>query len=254
MTTELIILILAFGFIALVYASVGFGGGTSYLALMGSLAVHFEIVRPTALLCNIVVVTGGTYIFYKSGKLDFRKCWPFVLASIPMAYLGGYFPIKEKSFFILLGVTLIIASLLLWFQESFQRLKYTDSRRSDNTLLNIGLGGGIGFLSGLVSIGGGIFLSPILHLLNWDEAKKISALASLFILVNSISGLAGQLSRSASIDWNFIWPLLLAVLIGGQIGSRLGANKFNPLIIKRITAVLILVAGVNILNRYLDIF
>ena len=253
-TYELTILIVVFGFIAMVYASVGFGGGTSYLALMGSMAVNFEIMRPTALLCNIVVVGGGTYIFYKSGKLDFKKCWPFVVASIPMAYLGGYYPIKEKSFFIILGISLVVASFLLWFQENFQKLKKADSRRFDNAWLNAGLGGGVGFLSGLVSIGGGIFLSPILHLLSWDEAKKISALASFFILVNSIGGLAGQFTRSASIDWSFIWPLLLAVLIGGQIGSRLGAKRFNPLVIKRTTAVLILVAGVNILNRYLNLF
>lgn len=250
MTNEQIILILLFAFIAMVYASVGFGGGTSYLALMGYLAVDFQIMRPTALICNIVVVTSGTYIFYKSGKLDLKRSWPFIVASVPLAYLGGYYPIKEKSFFIILGITLVVASALLWFQENIQQLKGKKLINADNVLLNLGLGGGVGFLSGLVSIGGGIFLSPILHLLNWDEAKKISALASLFILVNSISGLAGQFTRSASIDWQFIWPLLLAVLVGGQIGSRLGAKKFNPLIIKRITAILILVTGINILNRY----
>ncbi|HEX5168154.1 MAG TPA: sulfite exporter TauE/SafE family protein [Cyclobacteriaceae bacterium] len=253
MSSEQIILIVVFAFIAMVYASVGFGGGTSYLALMGYLAVDFQIMRPTALICNIVVVTGGTYIFYKNGKLDLKRCWPFILASVPLAYLGGYYPIREKSFFIILGITLIVAAFLLWFQENIRQLK-TKSINPDNIALNLGLGGGIGFLSGLVSIGGGIFLSPILHLLNWDEAKKISALASLFILVNSISGLAGQISRSATIDWKFVWPLILAVLVGGQIGSRFGAEKFNALYIKRITAVLILVAGVNILNRYLDFF
>jgi uncharacterized membrane protein YfcA len=117
--------------------------------------------------------------------------------------------------------------------------------------LNIALSSGVGFLSGLVSIGGGIFLSPILHLSKWDTAQKISALASIFILANSISGLAGQFIRNATIDWTFILPLLGAVLIGGQIGSRLGARKFNPLYIRRITAVLILLAGINILKGHL---
>jgi uncharacterized membrane protein YfcA len=98
-----------------------------------------------------------------------------------------------------------------------------------------------------VSIGGGIFLSPILHFINWSEAKKISALASLFILVNSISGLFGQLQQQATFEWKFIWPLLLCVLVGGQIGSRLGAKRFNPIYVKRITAVLILLAGLKIL-------
>jgi uncharacterized membrane protein YfcA len=118
--------------------------------------------------------------------------------------------------------------------------------------LNMALGGGVGFLSGLVSIGGGIFLSPLLHLMNWDEVKKISAMASFFILVNSISGLAGQLTRGVQLDWSFTWPLILAVFVGGQIGSRLGANVFNPVLIKRVTAVLILIAGTNILIKHLS--
>ncbi len=248
MTADSYFLLVAFFLIALVYSSVGFGGGSSYLALMAIAGVQFEIIRPAALLCNIVVVTGGTFIFYKDKLIDFKKSWPFLAASVPMAFLGGYWPIKENTFFLILGIALIVASLVLWFQGS---MAADDEKKvSDHIGLNLGLGGGIGFLSGLVSIGGGIFLSPVLHIIRWDAVKKISALASLFILVNSISGLAGQLSRSAAFDWKFILPLLVAVLIGGQIGSRLGARKFNPVHIKRITAVLILVAGVNILKDH----
>lgn len=248
---EFYILIISFFLIALIYSSVGFGGGTSYLALMGVLLIDFQVMRPVALLCNIIVVSGGTYIFYKEGHLNFKKCWPFLIASIPFAFLGGYWPIQQSTFFIILGTALIITSFLLWFQDFLIDKKVSKQAKSNNVLLNLGLGGAIGFLSGLVSIGGGIFLSPILHLLNWDEAKKISALASVFILVNSISGLMGQLTRSFSLDWGFIWPLLFAVLAGGQIGSRLGARRFNPLYIKRITAILILVAGLNILKDHL---
>jgi uncharacterized protein len=247
---EFYILLISFFIIALVYSSVGFGGGTSYLALMSLLLIDFQVMRQAALLCNIVVVTGGAFIFFKEGHLSLRKCWPFFLASIPFAFLGGYWPIRQSTFFIILGITLVVASILLWSQNFWQG-QNKSVVKSDNTFLNLFLGGVIGFLSGLVSIGGGIFLSPILHLLNWDEAKKISAMASVFILVNSISGLMGQLTRSSSLDWNFIWPLLLAVLMGGQIGSRLGARKFNALYIKRITAVLILVAGLNILKDHL---
>jgi hypothetical protein len=118
-------------------------------------------------------------------------------------------------------------------------------------MVNISLGAGIGLLSGLVSIGGGIFLAPLLHLMNWDNAKKISALASFFILVNSISGLLGQFAQQAEIDFKFIGPLMISVLIGGQIGSRIGARRLNPVLIKRITAVLILIAGINILKDHL---
>jgi len=239
------ILLLSFFIIAVIYSSVGFGGGSSYLAILALMVINFQLMRSTALMCNIIVVMGGVYIFYKEGKLDLKKSWPLVISSVPLAYLGGLWPIKQEVFFILLGIILVVVSILLWVQpeksSSVTNPKY-------NTLgFKILIGGTLGFLSGLVGIGGGIFLSPILHFIRWDEAKKISALASFFILVNSISGLAGQLHHRAALDWNFIWPLLVAVFIGGQIGSRLGAQKFNPLYVKRITALLILVAGSKIL-------
>jgi uncharacterized protein len=246
MDETLIILFISFFAIALIYASVGFGGGSSYLGLLAIMNLPMQTIRPTALLCNIIVVSAGTYIFWKEGYVEIKKCWPFIIASIPLAFLGGYFKIDESTFFIVLGFSLVIAAILLWIQP--EKLKKVGS---ESTVLNFGLGGSIGFLSGLVGIGGGIFLSPILHLINWDNAKKISALASLFILANSISGLAGQLTRSVELDWKLIIPLLIAVFAGGQIGSRLGAKKFNPLYIKRITAILVLIAGANILKDYL---
>lgn len=246
MNTALLILVVSFFFIALIYSSVGFGGGSSYLALLAVMGLHLDIIRPTALLCNIIVVTGGTYIFWKEGKLDIKKSWPFILASIPLAFIGGFWKIEESTFFIVLGISLIAASILLWIQPV--RLKHF---KTPHAFFNAALGGGIGLLSGLVGIGGGIFLSPVLHLLNWDEPKKISALASLFILVNSVSGLAGQISRSPEINWEFILPLLAAVFVGGQIGSRLGATKFNPVYVKRITALVILIAAINILKDHL---
>lgn len=248
MENSTIILILSFFAIALVYSSVGFGGGTSYLALLGQsfFFISQPQIKTTALLCNIIVVTGGTYIFYKNGKLDLRKSWPFLAASVPLAFLGGFWKLNDAVFFIVLGASLVIAAFLLWIKPKDDNIESTNS-----TGLNFGIGGGIGFLSGLVGIGGGIFLSPILHLIRWDEAKKISALASIFILVNSMSGLAGQLSQKPQIDWSLVVPLLLAVLAGGQIGSRLGANRFNPIHIKRITALLIFLAGLNILKDHL---
>jgi uncharacterized protein len=244
MQLELIFLLASFFVVALVYSSVGFGGGSSYLAILALMEINFQLMRSTALLCNIMVVTGGVYIFYKEGKLDLKKSWPLVLSSVPMAYVGGLWPIRQETFFILLGATLVLVAILLWLQPE----KNSYGNTNYNTLsFKIVVGGGLGLLSGLVGIGGGIFLSPILHFIRWDEAKKISAIASFFILVNSISGLAGQLQQQQTLDWNFIWPLLLAVLIGGQIGSRLGAQKFNPVYVKRITAVLILVAGSKML-------
>ncbi len=163
-----------------------------------------------------------------------------------MAFLGGLWPIKDNDFFLLLGIVLLAASVLLWIQPK----KETEELNSPRPTLQVPLAGSLGFLSGITSIGGGIFLSPALHLLRWKEAKEISALASVFILANSISGLAGQLTKSTSIDWRFVLPLLAAVFLGGQLGSRLGAKWFNAVYIKRITALLIFVAAVNILKDH----
>lgn len=250
---EFYILLISFFLVALVYSSVGFGGGSSYLALLALplFAIAFPIIRSTALFCNIIVVTGGVLIFYKEGKISFKEVWPYLIGSVPMAYIGGFWPIQQNTFFILLGFTLVVIPFLLWFQpEKIEKRVVTNMPELD--LVKIILGTAIGLLSGLVGIGGGIFLSPILHLLRWSDAKRISALASVFILVNSMGGLAGQFNRGIpELSWQFLVPLLLAVFVGGQIGSRLGARKFNPQYIKRITAALILIAGLNILKDHL---
>lgn len=247
MDTDLLILTSCFFAIALIYSSVGFGGGSSYLALLAVMGVHLDIIRPAALLCNIIVVAGGTFIFWKSGALDLKRSWPFLCASVPLAFLGGQWKIENATFFfVVLGICLIAASFLLWIQPAPK-----EDRRFNSPVLNAALGGAIGFLSGFVGIGGGIFLSPILHLFHWDQPRKISALASLFILVNSVSGLAGQITRAREIEWAFIAPLLIAVFAGGQIGARLGARRFDPLYIKRITSIVIFIAAVKILNDHL---
>lgn len=250
MEFNIVILSSFFFIIALIYSSVGFGGGSSYLALLAQpmFSLLPEEIRPIALCCNIIVVTSGSVIFYKEGKIVWKEMWPFLVFSVPMAYIGGFWKLGDHTFFIVLGITLVIASLFLWIQPETQD---SPGKETNSLFLNITLGGGIGFLSGLVSIGGGIFLSPVLHLMRWSEPKKISALASLFILVNSISGLAGQFMRGIpSLKPLLIIPLLVAVFIGGQIGSRLGARKFNPIYIKRITSMLILIAGFFILKEH----
>ena len=245
MSTNIVLLTVCFFIIALIYSSAGFGGGSSYLALLAQpmFMLSQPEIKSAALLCNIVVVTGGTIIFYREGKLQWRDCWPYMLASVPLAYAGGYWKLADQVFFILLGAALIVAAVLLWLQPRSNGAAI--AARMHAKLL---LGGSIGLLSGLVSIGGGIFLSPALHFLQWLDARRIAALASAFILVNSVGGLAGMFQRGAPLmPVMWLLPLLVAVFAGGQIGSRLGAKKFNLLYLKRITACIIAVAGINIL-------
>ena len=239
---------LLFFFIAALYASVGFGGGSSYIAVLALFGADFLLIRSSSLLCNIVVVSFGTLIFYKQGHLDLKKALPLVIASVPMAFLGGYLPIEERTFFIMLGITLLVAALLTWWQPRFKN----PTEKKENPFFNPILGGGIGFLSGMVGIGGGIFLAPLLYLTRWAEAKTIAATASLFILLNSVAGVFGQLAKSNfQFDWKFALPLMVAVFLGGQIGSRLGAVKLPAIWVRRATAVLILYIGIQLLVKNL---
>jgi len=238
--------------IAFVYASVGFGGGSSYLAVLALYALPFKEIRLTALICNIIVVTGGTYIFIINKQVNWKKIIPPIVVSIPMAFLGATMKISRDTFFIMLGCSLLVAAVLLWIKTKRPANNVTDDWTKNNFWKDGILGGIIGFLSGMVGIGGGIFLSPLLNLLRWDSPKKIAATASIFILVNSVSGIAGQLTQLPG-DINYIRILLLclAVFIGGQLGSRMGAIKFNALAIRRVTAILVFVAGTEVLLKHI---
>ncbi len=178
-----------------------------------------------------------------------REALPYLLLSVPMAFLGGRMKLNDHDFFVLLASTLIIASAFLWFKPD--QVEAIEESKG-GFWIKLLTGGAIGFLSGLVSIGGGIFLSPIMHFFKWNEARRISAIASVFILFNSIGGLWGQFSKGMPIlEWSFLLPLLGTVFLGGQIGSRLGARVFNPIYIKRITAGLMFIASLIILKEHL---
>ncbi len=248
MTNDLLILIPIFFLIAMIYSSAGFGGGSSYLAILSLFSFEFTTIRMVALLCNIAVVTGSVWIFYKKGFLKINQLLPLVLLSIPFAFLGGQVKISQDVFFIILGSTLLAASLLMMISKP---KKTVHLPRLSNAII----GGSIGFLSGVVGIGGGIFLSPLLYLSRWAAAKVIAATTATFILVNSISGLMGQiLSVGFQVDFLFAVLLILAVITGGQIGARFTAGKVNPLIVRRITSVLIFVVALRILWKYLPHF
>lgn len=241
---------LLFLIIAFVYSSVGFGGGSSYLAVLAMYSLPYQEIRLTALICNVIVVVGGVYIYIKNKQINWKKVLPITLVSVPMAYLGAILKISQETFFLILGITLIMAALLLWVKTETKNEEIISKESKYGVLGNSFLGGGIGFLSGLVGIGGGIFLSPLLNLMKWDTPRKIAATSSVFILVNSVSGIFGQISKlSVEMDYFRILSLCLAVFIGGQVGSRMSL-KWNPLVIKRMTAVLVLVAGINVLIKY----
>jgi uncharacterized membrane protein YfcA len=243
--------ILLFLMVAISYSSVGFGGGSSYLAILALTGIAFTQIRSTALLCNIIVVFGNIILFQREKLYNWEKVIPLVLFSVPMAFIGGYLKISQIFFFILLGITLLFAAITMWFSKKFV-LKGKLETSEINTMKNASYGGIIGFISGMVGIGGGIFLAPILHLTNWDSPKKIAAIASFFILVNSISGLLGQYSNPIfTIDWKLTSVLLCTVFIGGQIGSRMSRKYLSPIKLKRTTAILIAIVGIRILLKYL---
>lgn len=245
--TELVILMLGFLVIATLYSSVGFGGGSSYLALLALVLTSFFAIRSTALICNLVVVSGSTYLYWKNGHLDFKKFLPFIVASIPFAFLGARFRLSEQVFFIILGGALIISALALIFQ-TLKLKKSEEVNPNYPPYVTYLLGAGIGLLSGLVGIGGGIFLAPILNHMKWDKSIKIAALASFFILVNSISGIGGLLTKGMfELPWIEASGLIVAVFIGGQIGIRLSLSKLTGNGIKVVTAILVLIVGIRVL-------
>jgi len=239
-----------FFLIAILYAAVGFGGGSSYLAVLAVTGIAYTQIRSTALLCNIIVVSGNVYLYIIRKEFNWKKVIPLTLFSVPFAFIGGFLKINQTLFFVLLGVTLLFAAITMWISKSITASKENTDQMS--TVKNASYGGIIGFISGMVGIGGGIFLAPLLHVSKWNSPKKIAATASFFILVNSIAGLIGHYTNpDFSIDWNLTTVLLITVFIGGQIGSRMSTKLLNEIQLKKATAILIAFVGIKILWSYL---
>ncbi|WP_420322539.1 sulfite exporter TauE/SafE family protein [Flagellimonas sp.] len=245
---DFILLLFSFFVVATLYSAVGFGGGSSYLAILALVITSFLTIRSTALLCNLTVVSGSCILFYKNGHFHLRKFLPFVITSIPLAFLGASFRLQEHIFFIILAMALIISAFALIYQT--RGLKPNYALKKYPNYLSYLLGAAIGLLSGLVGIGGGIFLAPVLNHMKWDKPIVIAALASFFILVNSVSGLAGLFwNDSFQVFWPEILGLLIAVLLGGQLGVRISLGKLSAKRIRLLTAVLVLFVGIRVLVR-----
>ena len=242
---------LLFFLIATLYSSVGFGGGSSYIALLALTGIAYTEIRFISLLCNIAVVGGNVFYFQNQKVYNWKKVIPIVLFSVPMAFFGGAIRITENLFFILLGCTLICSAIIMGWSK---KLIVDEKSTHDLSFYkNASYGGGIGFISGMVGIGGGIFLAPLLHFIRWDSPKKIAATASAFILLNSISGILGQsLNPSFSIPWNLTSLLVIMVVLGGFLGTRISNRYFSPIQLKRWTAVLIALIGLRILINHLN--
>ena len=241
----MIILSILFFVTAILYASVGFGGGSTYLALLLLWGVPYFIFPIIALSCNIIVVSGNCFNYIKAGHLNLKLLVPYLFGSIPLAFIGGSLAIEKDFFEVMLCVVLIIAGILLLFKfKSFDEKE--EVIRKIPLIISVVIGGILGLISGVVGIGGGIFLSPILFLFKADSPKNIVTNASLFILINSISGIFGQLSKENIInEISPYWPLFFAVLVGGLFGNFLNLKIFSNRILALITSLLVIFVAVR---------
>jgi len=235
---------IVFFLIALFYSSVGFGGGSSYLAILSLFLTDFYEIRSTALILNICVVTIGTLFFIRNHVFNLKKFWPFLAASIPLAYLGAQLRLSKTSFFMVLGIALVLAGIFMLLRFVKKKMDNYEFSNPKKLLLR----GGIGLLSGVSGIGGGIFLSPVLNLLKWANPRTIASLASVFILVNSISGVIGlNVAGTFKLNNELMLQLIVAVVIGGGIGSYLSNKKFNLKFLGVLTSILVLYVGFRLI-------
>jgi len=236
----MIILSILFFVTAILYSSVGFGGGSTYLALLLLWGMPYFIFPIIALFCNIVVVSGNCFNYIRAGNLNLKLLIPYLIGSVPLAFIGGAIPIEKKIFEILLFSVLTVAGFLLLFKFK----SYKDNKKKYKkipTIVSIIIGAILGFISGVVGIGGGIFLSPILFLIRAGKPRHIVTAASLFILINSLSGIIGQLTKNDIINQlTSYWLLFFIVFIGGQIGNLLNLKLFSTRTLALITGCLVI--------------
>lgn len=232
---------LLFG-VAFLYASVGHGGASGYLALMALFNISPAVMKPTALLLNLFVASVSFLQFYRAGHFRWRLFWPLALASVPLAFVGGLVSIDAGIYKKILGLLLLIPVLRFFL---FRDLPDAPPKK-ESLRLSLMIGGSIGLLSGLIGIGGGIILSPVLLLLHWANQKQTAAISALFILVNSLAGLAGQMAKGIVVNQHMILFVALA-FAGGMLGAYFGAKRFKQPVLQHILASVLLLAVYKLL-------
>ena len=240
---DAILLLLAAGMLvaAFVYASVGHGGASAYLAAMALAGLAPAEMRPIALTLNVIVSSLATWKFWRAGHFRWRLFWPFAAVSIPFAYLGGTITLPGPVYKIVVGLVLVYAGWQLW--KSFRAGEEMREVRAPAVPLAMAIGAAMGLLSGLTGVGGGIFLSPLLLMLGWAGTKQTSAVAAPFILVNSIAGLAAGFVAGTAVLPQSTWLLVGVVLVGGWLGAEYGSRRFANPVVRRVLAVVLAVAG-----------
>ncbi|PYJ90629.1 MAG: hypothetical protein DME20_06185 [Verrucomicrobia bacterium] len=240
-TAHLVFLFLAIGLIAFLYSSVGHAGASGYIATMTLFGLAPAVIRPTALVLNILVASIGAFQFWRAGYFSWKLFWPFALLSIPAAYVGGYLQPSAAVLRILIGIVLVFSAGRLLFRRTDPRQTFTPSRP-----MAISVGAGLGFLAGLTGTGGGIFLTPLLLFCQWAHIRQAAAVSALFIWVNSIAGLVGYFTKVHSIP-SLGLILSAAAIIGGAIGSHLGSRRFAVRVISVCLATVLLIAGIKLI-------
>ena len=239
------ILTTCFFIIAIIYSSIGFGRGSTYLALMLIWDIPYYIFPIIALFCNIIVVSGNSINFIRAGNINIKLVLPYLVGSVPFAFFGASLSIDKDLFEIILFIILIIAGFFLLVESRSYNQKNIKINQVSK-FISILIGSIIGFFSGLVGIGGGIFLSPLLFLLKAGYPKNITSSASIFILVNSIFGVGGQLTKDIVLsEFLNYWPLFLSVLIGGQIGNFLNIKFLSNKVLAFMTSLLVIFVAVR---------
>ncbi len=248
----MLFLVLAFSATAFLYACIGFGGGSTYNALLVLGNTDYQLIPLISLICNIVVVSGGVWHFSKAGHIHLPRISPWIVFSIPTSFAGGLIPVQEVIFTGVLGFALLLSGIRLLWPEK-EDLSFSSLAARDYKYLPAIIGSILGLLAGITGIGGGIFLAPILHFIRWGNAKQIAGACAFFILVNSLAGLIGQSIKIDNTDVFLAllpyWIMLPAVIVGGQIGSWLGAVQINISMVKKMTALLILYVSVRLIVK-----